>query len=207
MFFPKTLIFNELKNSKSILSTFPVLRGSAICVPMLKNLLFCTLLFAISCSADRDELSTVVTDTPPSALSSSELSEFSSNMLSEVNALRTQGCTCGNVEMPAVSALSWNNKLYSSADRHAYDMQTQNFFNHKGSDNSKVGDRTFEAGYSWSTVAENIALVSGDISEVVEGWKNSPNHCKQMMSADYKELGAAQRGDYWVQVFGAQIGE
>ena len=120
---------------------------------MLKNLLFCTLLFAISCSADRDEISTV-TATPPSALSSIELSEFSSNMLSEVNTLRTKGCTCGDVEMPAVAPLKWNDKLFSSADRHAYDMQTQKFFNHKGSDNSKVGDRTFDADYSWSTVAK-----------------------------------------------------
>jgi len=174
---------------------------------MLKNLLFCTLLFAISCSADRDELSTIVASTPPTALSSAELSEFSSTMLNEVNALRTQGCTCGDVEMPAVPTLDWNDKLFDSADRHAYDMQAQKFFNHKGSDDSKVGDRTFDAGYSWSTVAENIAYVQGDISDVVEGWKKSPNHCKQMMSPDYKELGAAQRGDYWVQVFGAQVGQ
>jgi len=174
---------------------------------MLKKLLFCTLLFAISCSADRDELSTVVNSTPPSALSSSELSEFSSTMLSEVNALRTKGCTCGDVEMPAVAPLKWNDKLYDSADRHAYDMQTQKFFNHEGSDNSKVGDRAFDAGYSWSTVAENIAFVPGSIADVIEGWQKSPNHCKQMMSPNYKELGAAQRGDYWVQVFGAQHGE
>lgn len=173
---------------------------------MLKNLLFFTLLFAISCSADRDELS-VVTSTPPSELSSIELSEFSNAMLSEVNALRTKGCTCGDTDMPSVSPLEWNDKLSTSADRHAYDMQSQKFFNHEGSDNSKVGDRTFEAGYSWSTVAENIAYVPGSISDVIEGWKKSPNHCKQMMSPDYKELGAAQRGDYWVQVFGTQVGE
>ena len=171
---------------------------------MLKNLLFCTLLFAISCSADRDELSTV---TPISTLSSAELSEFSSTMLSEVNTLRTQGCTCGDTEMPAVAPLQWNEELSNSADRHAYDMHSQKFFNHKGSDNSKVGDRTFEAGYSWSTIAENIAYVPGDIADVIDGWKKSPNHCKQMMSADYNDLGAAQRGDYWVQVFGTQIGQ
>jgi len=174
---------------------------------MLKKLLFCSLLFAISCSADRDEISTVVTSTPPSALSSIELSEFSSDMLSEVNALRTKGCTCGDIVMPAVPALTWNDKLYKSADRHAYDMETQKFFDHKGSDNSKVGDRTFDAGYSWSAVAENIAYVPGDITDVVSGWQKSPNHCKQMMSPNYKELGAAQRGDYWVQVFGSQVGE
>ena len=173
---------------------------------MLKNLLFFTLLFAISCSADRDEF-TPVTSTPPSALSSIELSEFSSSMLAEVNALRTKGCTCGDVVMPTVAPLQWNNKLYTSADRHAYDMQTQNFFDHEGSDNSKVGDRTFDAGYSWSTIAENIAYVSGDITDVVTGWKKSPNHCKQMMNPDYKELGVSQRGDYWVQVLGSQIGQ
>jgi len=174
---------------------------------MLKNLLFCTLLFAISCSADRDDLSTVTPSTPPSELSSAELSEFSSAMLTEVNALRTKGCTCGNLEMPSVAPLQWNDQLSDSADRHAYDMQSQKFFNHEGSDNSKVGDRTFDAGYSWSTIAENIAYVPGSIADVIEGWKNSPNHCKQMMSPNYKDLGAAQRGDYWVQVFGSKIGE
>lgn len=172
---------------------------------MLKNLLFCTLLFAIGCSADREELIPVTT--PPSALSSIELSEFSSAMLTEVNALRTKGCTCGDVEMPSVAPLQWNDKLSNSADRHAYDMQSQKFFDHEGSDKSKVGDRSFDAGYSWNAIAENIAYVPGDITDVIEGWKTSPNHCKQMMSADYKELGAAHRGDYWVQVFGSQIGE
>ena len=174
---------------------------------MLKNLLFCTLLFAISCSADRDEISIVAYTTPPSALSSIELSEFSSNMLSEVNTLRTEGCICGDVKMPAVAPLQWNSDLSSSADRHAFDMQTEKFFNHKGSDNSKVGDRSFDAGYSWNAIAENIAYVSGEISDVMEGWQKSPNHCKQMMSSDYTELGAAQRGEYWVQVFGNQVGQ
>jgi uncharacterized protein YkwD len=172
---------------------------------MLKKLLFCTLLFAISCSADSDELSTI--STPPSTLTSTELSEFSSSMLSEVNELRTKGCTCGDVEMSAVAPIQWNDKLFSSADRHAYDMEAQKFFDHKGSDNSKVGDRSFEAGYSWNAIAENIAYISGNISDVIAGWKKSPSHCKQMMNPDYKDLGAAQRGDYWVQVFGSKTGE
>lgn len=171
---------------------------------MLKKLLFCSLLFAISCSAERDELSVVA---PPSTLSPTEISEFSSAMLDEVNDLRIKGCNCGTTYMPAVAPLQINTQLSAAADRHAYDMESKDFFSHQGSDDSKVGDRSTEAGYPWSTVAENIAFVPGDISDVVAGWKNSPNHCKQMMSADYSDLGVAHRGDYWVQVFGSLGGE
>lgn len=172
---------------------------------MFKKILFALALFAASCSADREEF--LPETTPPHVLTSSEASAFSSAVLNEVNALRSQGCRCGNTFMPAVNALVINEKLTVAADRHAYDMQQNDFFDHTGSDGSKSADRASDADYLWRTVGENIALHPGDLYDVVEGWKNSPGHCKNMMNPDFVDMGIACRGTYWVQVFGAEVGD
>lgn len=172
---------------------------------MFKNLLFALALFAASCSADREEF---LPDTPPPVVhTSSEVSAFYSDVLEEVNALRTRGCRCGDLDMPAVAPLVIDAKLNAAADRHAYDMEQNSFFDHTGTDGSKSADRASDADYLWRAVGENIALHPGTISDVIEGWKNSPGHCRNMMNADYADMGIACRGDYWVQVLGAKIGE
>lgn len=159
------------------------------------------MLFVIGCTAEPEALEI----SRPEALSTTETAEFSASMLDAVNAVRANGCTCGNTLMPSVSPLTWNDQLTDAADRHAYDMYSREFFDHKGSDASRVGDRTTDAGYTWSRVGENIARADGDVEEVVKGWLTSIPHCKQLMSADFVDMGAAQRGEYWVQVFGKSV--
>lgn len=129
-------------------------------------------------------------------------SQFKSTMLAEVNELRRTGCYCGNEWFPPVEALSWNSLLEESAFRHAKDMAINDHFDHKGTDGSKVRDRIDEAGYSWANIGENIAAGQKSIQEVVKGWQTSPPHCKNMMSPDFAELGAAEQDQFWVQNFG-----
>jgi uncharacterized protein YkwD len=124
------------------------------------------------------------------------------DMLAYVNALRTKGCKCDGVQMPLVAALKWNTLLENAAKGHANDMSKNNFFDHTGSTGSTIGTRATAAGYPWSALSENIAKGFSTIPTVINGWINSSGHCKNMMSANYTELGAANVGVYWVQDFG-----
>jgi uncharacterized protein YkwD len=130
---------------------------------------------------------------------------FKSEMLKMVNQIRSQGCRCGNWIMPPVAPLQWNNKLEKAAKAHAKDMNSNKFFGHRGSDGSKIGERIAAADYYWKAVAENVSWGHRTIEGAVRGWKNSPSHCMTLMSPDYKEMGAANDGKFWVQEFGQKM--
>lgn len=126
---------------------------------------------------------------------------FATEMLAAVNQLRSDGCTCGNTEMPPVPALTWDSKLQAAALRHTTDMSDNDHFEHTGTDGSSAGERISDAGYSWGTYGENIAWGYNSIEAVIEGWKNSEGHCKNMMSANFTQIGVARVENYWTQVF------
>jgi uncharacterized protein YkwD len=124
------------------------------------------------------------------------------SMLEEVNKLRRSGCQCGKETMPPVPGLIWNEQLEKAAGRHAKDMSRNNMTGHAGSNGSSPDERITGAGYHWSKCGENVANGYNSVKEVVEGWKTSPGHCRNMMDAGFRELGAAREGTYWVQDFG-----
>lgn len=130
-------------------------------------------------------------------------SAFEVQMLAEVNQLRLSGCRCGDKHYPPVPALTWDVRLAKAAKLHAADMSASNRMSHTGSNGSTMGQRAHRAGYLWSMVGENVAWGYSDIPSVVDGWKNSPGHCHNMMTKGYVHLGAARHGTYWVQDFGA----
>lgn len=125
-------------------------------------------------------------------------------MLKLVNDKRTTGCNCGVTVMPPVPALTWNNLLAAAASAHAKDMATNNFFAHESSNGKKIEDRYAAVGYKWVFNAENIANGQIDEQDVMSAWLASETHCKNIMNANVKELGAAKEGKYWVQDFGAK---
>ena len=122
-------------------------------------------------------------------------------MLKLVNDVRNKGCDCGNERMPPVPAITWNNKLEAAAKQHSDYMNATGDFNHTQSNGSTPASRVTQAGYTWSYVAENIAAGPTSIAQVMNGWLNSPGHCKNIMSAQAREMGAARSGAYWTQVF------
>lgn len=129
-------------------------------------------------------------------------------MLTQVNDARSQARTCGSVDYPATTALSWHCTLDSVAYGHSRDMGDHNFFSHTGSDGLSVGNRVTNAAYDWSAVGENIAAGYPSVDAVMTGWLGSPGHCANIMRASYTEFGAASytvNGSdypiYWTQVF------
>ncbi len=121
--------------------------------------------------------------------------------------------------------LTWNIELYASAYEHSFDLAESNTFDHKGSGthsditgsnngNASMFFERIEAnGYTeYIALGENIAGGQSNIKEVMEAWLNSPDHCKNIMSDMFSEVGVAivvkQDSDYkiyWTQNFGSKI--
>jgi uncharacterized protein YkwD len=87
--------------------------------------------------------------------------------------------------------VSWSSALAGAASRHASDMAVRDDFSHIGSDGSDVGQRASAAGYSWTSVAENIAGGPSSVAQVMSGWLSSPSHCANIMGARFQDVGMA----------------
>ncbi len=161
----------------------------AILSPLL--VVFMSLLL-FSCAEDDFETSTSVA---PNNTDDADL-------LNLINSYRTSGCTCGNTFYPAVAPLSWNNLLANSAYGHSKDMDQNNYFSHTGRNGSNPGDRIKAAGYNWMTYGENIAFGYNSEQAVIQGWIESPGHCKNIMNPNFTEMGIGRSGTYWTQDLG-----
>jgi uncharacterized protein YkwD len=93
--------------------------------------------------------------------------------------------------------LRLNETLSTAAERHARDMAEKGYFDHDSPDGRSFLDRIKAAGYlsgrisSW-TVGENIAWGSGSLgtpASIVEAWMESPGHRRNILSADFREIG------------------
>lgn len=130
-------------------------------------------------------------------------------ILKAVNEARASARRCGGQRVDAAPPLAWSPKLGEIALAHSRDMAQHNYFNHQAKDGSLAGQRATAAGYAWQQIGENIAAGQGEPSQVVAGWLASPNHCFNIMNADFTQMGAAYAVNpqsdasiYWTQVFG-----
>lgn len=161
-------------------------------------LLLLAMLFLTACEPDEifiDEPSPVATEVSNDAPAAFQ------QMLDDVNALRAEGCRCGNQNMPAVGPLQWNSLLAAAATNHSADMARAGQLNHTGSDGSNAGIRLEDVGYDWQQYGENIASGFTSSNTVLQAWIDSPGHCRNLMGANFTEMGAAQNDNYWTQVF------
>jgi uncharacterized protein YkwD len=129
-------------------------------------------------------------------------------VLDLINDARSHARRCGRRKFRVTTPLRHAAALERAARVHAQDMAARNFLGHAGSDESMPADRVTRAGYSWSSVAENVAAGQTTAEEVVNTWLASPGHCANLMDPRYSESGAAlatnpdsERVVYWVQVF------
>jgi uncharacterized protein YkwD len=98
----------------------------------------------------------------------------------------------------------WNDKLTQAAYGHSLDMATKNYFSHTSQDGRTFDKRVTATGYTWSSVAENIAAGQRTMTSVMGGWQASPGHCANLMSATVTQLGlscaksaGSTYGTYW----------
>ena len=147
---------------------------------------------------------------PPAPPPLAPILETARATLAAVNQARSRRRSCGTTDYPAVAPLTLNQELIAASEAHSRDMATQNYFAHEGKDGSRVSQRARVAGYSWSSVGENIAYGQRSVDEVMQSWLTSPGHCANIMNERYTEMGVGYalssqtRRPYWTQVFGAR---
>lgn len=165
-------------------------------------LLICGALIGFySCKKEDISTKTPPVNNPPGAPATNV---NQTTLLQLVNSVRQSGCTCGSTVMPPVATITWNDQLATAALNHSNDMSANNYFSHTGSSGSTAGDRIIAAGYSWKAYGENIAKGYPTEQAVMDGWLNSEGHCKNIMSALFKEMGVARVGTHWTQEFGSR---
>lgn len=112
-------------------------------------------------------------------------------LLAALNAARAQARSCGDTQMPAAAPLRWNAALAQAAERQSRDMAAYNRVDHTGTDGSTLSTRVTDAGYAWSSLAENLAAGRPTATATVQQWLESPPHCKGMMDQRYVDVGGA----------------
>lgn len=114
---------------------------------------------------------------------------------------------------PRRKALSYTDsaatKLDAAARKHAADMATRMFFSHTGSDGSSPLQRARKAGYTGSSLGENIAAGFTSVRKAMVAWMCSSGHRSNLMSCYWGSFGsgyayssASTYKHYYVQDFG-----
>ena len=146
------------------------------------------------------------------------------NYLSLINDARAVARTCGaEGYFPAVTAVTWSNKLYKSAYEHSQDLANSNTWSHNGSGTiydwsgyainkkSTMQDRVATYDYQWRRISENISAGTqrDTAQEAIDSWIASPGHCVNLMDPKVTQVGMAlakntssEYTHYWTQNFG-----
>ncbi len=125
-------------------------------------------------------------------------------ILAEVNEFRADN---------GLPPLRSDRRLAGAARAHAGDMADNDFFAHRGSDDSNSGQRARRAGYGWRAVGENIAGGLESPAATVAEWVASEGHRQNMLNPAFRDAGigyayrAADDGliryrHYWVLLLG-----
>jgi len=133
-------------------------------------------------------------------------------MVKLINQARVRKRYCGDRPCSPVRSIKWNEKLARAALMHSKDMATNDFFSHRGSEGSLTKNRVNQNRYSWGVLGENIYAGSETSEGVVEGWLESADHCENIMTAEFTEIGAAcyrnpssKYGTYWTLVLASPL--
>lgn len=126
-----------------------------------------------------------------------ELSEVEKGIIEQTNAQR---------KAAGLPELVPNAKLMESARGHSNNMASQSRMAHV-LDGRSHSDRATAAGYSYSSLGENIAWNQQTPEQVLDCWMRSSGHRANILGRGYTEIGVAvainERGErYWTQVFG-----
>jgi uncharacterized protein YkwD len=144
--------------------------------------------------------------TKSQAPASVTVSSVEHKVIASTNAFRRQH---------ALAALKPNARLILIAQSHARNMACQDKFGDTDENGHVLDRRNMEyriraGGYEFARTAENVGyqLNRGDpVAAMMDGWKTSPGHRRNMLLADVTEIGVgAEKGKsgrwYFVQLFG-----
>ncbi|KAI9594528.1 hypothetical protein BDF19DRAFT_414575 [Syncephalis fuscata] len=105
-----------------------------------------------------------------------------------------------------LNALGPNAALDNAAQRHSDDQAKMNTMTHTGSDGSDPSKRVSEAGYDWTSMAENVAYGYPDEQTCMTKWMQSPGHRANILKTGLTHFGSAVgysgSTPYYTQDFG-----
>jgi len=108
-----------------------------------------------------------------------------------------------------LAPLTLEKHLTRAALHHAKDLSNGDRISHTGSDGSDPWTRVRESGYRPQLAAENVGAGQRSFAEVLQGWKDSPGHNKNLLVADATQMGVAlvtkagsRYQTFWVLVLG-----
>jgi Ca2+-binding RTX toxin-like protein len=93
-----------------------------------------------------------------------------------------------------VRPVTFDGELLDSSDAHSAWMDQTDTFSHTGVNGSSAGTRMTTAGYGWQGWGENIAYVSGGMTEATvrqlhTNLMNSPGHYANIVNGSFGEIG------------------
>ena len=93
--------------------------------------------------------------------------------------------------------------LSKVAQTKSNDMETKNYFSHTSPTYGSPFDMMRDFGVTYRSAGENIAMGQPTAQEVVNAWMNSEGHRKNILSANYTNIGVGytKTGNYWSQMF------
>lgn len=110
------------------------------------------------------------------------------DVLNAVNTFRAQN------GLPPLTA---NSLLQAAAQRHSDNMASHSAMSHTCADGTTFDQRISQAGYTWHSIAENVAAGQPSAKDVVQAWINSPPHRSNMLKTDIKDAGIGFNNRYW----------
>lgn len=129
------------------------------------------------------------------------------DFLQLVNKARAEGRKCGSQYFAATNPVNWNMNLEKAAYLHSKDMFENKYFSHVSKNGVEPSARILAQNYFFKSFAENIYAASGFTptpEEIIEQWLNSPSHCANIMTLNFKDMGIGGYQNHWTQLFGSK---
>ena len=127
---------------------------------------------------------------------------------SQLNAFEQEVVNLTNQERAknGLAPLKANVELSIVARTKSQDMINKNYFDHQSPTYGSPFDMMKNFGISYRTAGENIAKGQRTAQQVVNGWMNSEGHRKNILNANYTEIGvgyatSANGTPHWTQMF------
>lgn len=88
-------------------------------------------------------------------------------------------------------ALQLNGVLCAAAEDRVRDMFAKHYFDHVSPDGIDPFSWAIRRGYDYRDLAENLAVGYRSAAAVIDGWMHSTGHRRNLLGADYREVGVA----------------
>ncbi len=115
-------------------------------------------------------------------------------ILELINQYRQEEQECGSSTYGPSEPMEMNAQLQCAARIHSWDMSGRNYYAHDTPEGLSPSNRVSIVPGPLNSSAENIYDFWGTPEGAVQGWMNSPGHCKNMMCGSYSSIGVGKYG-------------